>query len=120
LAEEIKARLGSSALEDLPSDIPTSGRLDEEDLDGNIDGDDSDVALTDVIRASLGNNLADPPRSELEVSVAGENEDGGGLAAANEEDDIWSYNDQGQRWTEVGIAGETGMEPGDQGDDSDA
>jgi hypothetical protein len=120
LAEEIKARLGANALDDLPGDVTASGNVQEADLDGDIDGDDSDVALTDVIRISLGDGLATPARSGLDVATAGEDEDSGRLAAANEEDDIWSYNDQGRKWSEVGMAGEKETESGDEENDSEA
>lgn len=117
-AEEIRARLGDNAVDSLPDDIPVGGRREEEDLDGDIDGDDTDVVLTDVIRTALGDGLANPPHSNLEVSMASKNEDGDGLVAANEEDDIWAYNDQGVKWKEVGMAGETEGGAGDESDDS--
>ncbi|KAJ7705055.1 hypothetical protein B0H17DRAFT_1193530 [Mycena rosella] len=101
LADEIKARLGSCDLEDLPDNVPEAGGIAENEED-EPDGDDTDVSLADVIRDALGDGLATPARSDLEVDKAGQSEDGGGLAAANEEDNIWAYNDQGRKWTEVG------------------
>lgn len=112
LADEIKARLGSCDLEDLPDDIPAAGGVTENEEPAD-DGDDTDVPLTAVIRAALGESLATPAPSHLEVDKVAEREDGGGLAAANEEDDVWAYNDQGQRWNEVGAPGGT---PGNERD----
>jgi hypothetical protein len=105
-AEEIKARLGSSTLPDIPDDLPTTGGLQEEDLDSDIEGDDSDVALADVIRDALGDGLPTPDRSVLEVASATQDEDTGALTAGTEDDNIWAYNDHGQKWSEVGISSE--------------
>ncbi|KAF8153458.1 hypothetical protein K438DRAFT_1778213 [Mycena galopus ATCC 62051] len=93
--DKIKARLGSSTLPDTPNDLPTGASIHEEDLDGDIE---------DVIRDALGDGLPTPARSRLEVAEAIHgDQDSGGLTAGNEDDDIWAYNDQGQKWTEVGI-----------------
>ncbi|KAJ7076689.1 hypothetical protein B0H15DRAFT_1004764 [Mycena belliarum] len=100
LANEIKARLGSCVLEELPGDIPETGDIAEGEDVGDDIGDDTDVSLTDVIRVALGDGLAPVARSEFDVDRAGESEDGG-LSAANEEDDIWAYDDQGHMWNDL-------------------
>jgi hypothetical protein len=41
------------------------------------------------------------------------------LVVANEEDDIWTYNDKGVKWNEVGMAGATEGSTGDESDDSE-
>ncbi|KAF8216707.1 hypothetical protein K438DRAFT_1747890 [Mycena galopus ATCC 62051] len=104
ISDEIKARLRSSTLPDTPNDLPTGASI-HEDLDGDIEADDSDVALTDVIRDALGDGLLMPAHSRLEVAEAIQDQDSSGLTAGNEDEDIWAYNDQGQKWTEVGIPG---------------
>ncbi|KAJ7035961.1 hypothetical protein C8F04DRAFT_1181741 [Mycena alexandri] len=88
LADEIKARLGSSKLPPLPDDLPTTGVIVENNPDGDIHGDDSDVPLSDVIRVALGEGLVSPAPSDFEVTKSSVSEDGPGLTAANEEDDI--------------------------------
>jgi hypothetical protein len=55
---EIRVRLGANVVDSLPDDIPVGGRREEENLDSDIDGDDTDVALSDVIRTALG-----PPKT---------------------------------------------------------
>jgi hypothetical protein len=51
--------------------------------------------------------------------MARKREDGKGLVASNEEDDIWAYNDKGVKWNEVGIVGATEGRTRDESDDSD-
>ncbi|KAJ7506418.1 hypothetical protein B0H11DRAFT_1903792 [Mycena galericulata] len=102
LADAIKARVGSWELPELPDDLPESGsRAEEED---DEEGDDTDVSLAAVIHASLGEGLSAPARSRFEVERAEANDENRSrLTAGGEEEDVWSYDDEGRKWSEVGV-----------------
>ncbi|KAJ7434456.1 hypothetical protein B0H11DRAFT_2235573 [Mycena galericulata] len=103
LADEIKARVGSWELPELPDDLPESGSRAEEEEDDE-EGDDTDVSLAAVIHASLGEGLSAPARSRFEVERAEANDENRSrLTAGGEEEDVWSYDDEGRKWSEDGV-----------------
>lgn len=110
LAEEIKARIGSCDLPNLPGDASSDARAEEEEEEED-DGDDTDVSLGAVIEAALGKGLVAPVRSHLEVErVEADADNPLALTAATEEEDVWAYNDQGQKWSTIGLPAEGGMD----------
>ena len=127
LAEEIKARMGSIDLQDLPADNPNPLAVDMEDcgeLNDNDDlvgshqpEDDSDVRLSQVIEAALGLRV-NAVHAEFVAKSVIEEDPQQGLSTADAAEDIWSFNDRGEMWTNLEQI--TSQEAGnDDGDESE-
>ncbi|KAJ7844315.1 hypothetical protein B0H13DRAFT_1908964 [Mycena leptocephala] len=75
--------------------------LPESNLDDDDNHDDSDVPLISVVRDALGNRL-NAPSTTLPVSTAARESESEGMSAINDEEDIWAFDDQGQKWADIG------------------
>ncbi|CAK5275046.1 unnamed protein product [Mycena citricolor] len=98
LAEEIKARCGSVNLPLLPNDLPANRQdVPEGDLDadGHGDGisDDADVPVEAVIQHVF---------SDSEPKASDGDEGTTTLSSNRDEENIWAYNDKGEKWAVAG------------------
>jgi hypothetical protein len=108
LHEEIQVQCGK--VEGLDSDsVPAEADIEDYAMD------DSDIPLREVISDTVGLDL--PPHIELNsntaflvTSVIKDAE--GGLVPGADDEDVWSYNDMGEKWAEMGeiILGEENNE----------
>lgn len=109
LADEIKARMGSIDLPDLPADgdispegIDDCGELrdDDERVGTHQPEDDTDIPLGEVVQVALGIHI-DPPQGGLVSTHVIEEDPAKGLSTADAEENIWSFNDRGEMWTSI-------------------
>jgi hypothetical protein len=125
--EEIKARMGSVTLPDLPSDgglgreqMEDCGDIPDDDdrvgLHGLQPEDDSDIPLAQVVKGALGIQVGGPS-VDLTAKLVIEENSIEGLSTADAEEDIWAFNDKGQMWTKIE---EFSARSGDGVDDDDS
>ncbi|CAK5261843.1 unnamed protein product [Mycena citricolor] len=106
LADEIKARCGAIDLPDLPADITTTKEVDEADLDRDAEGeglvDDSALSTEAVIAHIFSKDTAEKADGHAVRSV---------LTPTIDEEDVWAYNNAGEKWSVIGppMEDETGQ-----------
>ncbi|KAI0692456.1 hypothetical protein BC835DRAFT_1416570 [Cytidiella melzeri] len=115
LRDEIEARLGTvRGLDDTqPSD--------ENEIDHFVD-DDSDVPLSAVINETVGQRVSEhTERAKFTVNSITRGDAGLGLVAAGPDEDVWQFDDEGQRWIDTGElpAEEVDNDGGDDGDNEE-
>ncbi|KAF8996363.1 hypothetical protein BDQ17DRAFT_1429806 [Cyathus striatus] len=93
LHNEIRARLGTV------QGFQDSSSSTENDI-GHLTHDDTDVPLHAVIQATVGCTLgAEANQASFVVEHFAQGEDGtGGLVAAGLDEDLWQFDDSGERW----------------------
>ncbi|KAJ7743728.1 hypothetical protein DFH07DRAFT_777341 [Mycena maculata] len=126
LADEIRARVGARTPPSAAVDIgiePTVEITDGDDVpddqqDQEFDEieDDADVPLPEVVDRVLRIRVRNATgRYVARCAIQAEGESG--LSAADAEEDIWAYNDQGELWTKAGTPAEESSSEDENSDD---